>query len=334
MRPGSRDAFAFDPADGAFHSARPLQSIACLIVGLSESYSERFPVAMAGDNAITVVMSNDETTARKAELEKATFALRLQIGEAHSALSNLFATTGRLVGESRNRDALDRVMDGLKTAEAVDQALAAELDRVRKIPGAKVEDCEQQLKTFREWRDKLKTYEEGLAAASKLDPIRMEKELRVKDLVERIKTLREQGEIPEALETFDELIELSKNEDYKNEKEKLVVAWAPQDAAHQAAREMLLVKWPNVQSVEDFVKQTTPFVNAADVMMKKGDRLGVRKLFNSFNPTYVKLNGLIESLDVSLETDKAKLDQINNVKQELQNLEPRARQWLEQNVKK
>ena len=167
---------------------------------------------MAGDNAITVVMSNDEATARKAELEKATFALRLQIGEAHSALSNLFATTGRLVGESRNRDALDRVMDGLKTAEAVDQTLAAELDRVRKIPGANVEDCEQQLKTFREWRDKLKTYEEGLAAASKLDPIRMEKELRVKDLVERIKTLREQGEIPEALETFDELIELSKNE--------------------------------------------------------------------------------------------------------------------------
>ncbi|MFO0935038.1 MAG: hypothetical protein U0798_00800 [Gemmataceae bacterium] len=334
VNPGPRDGFSFNSADGTFRSARPLQSIACLIVGLSPSYSERFPVALTGNNLITVVMSDNEETARKAELEKTTMDLRMRIGEAHQALSNLFATTGRLVGEGRNRDALDRVVEGLKTAESVDQLLQADLERIRKLPGAKMEDCEQQLKTFREWREKLKSYEQGLTAAAKLDPLRMEKDLRIKDLVERIKTLREQGEVPEALLTYDELIDLSKNNDYKIEKEKLARIWAPQDAAHQAAREVLLIKWPSTQSVDDFSKLMKPFSDAANVMMKKDDRLGVRKLFNSFNLSYSKLKALLEKLDANVAEDKVKLDQINNLMQDLKTLETTVRTWLEKSTKK
>ena len=81
--PGARDGFAYDPADGTFKSARPLQSIACLVVGLSPTYSERFPVPLVGSDVITVRFPINEEKARKAELEKATMALRLKIGESH-----------------------------------------------------------------------------------------------------------------------------------------------------------------------------------------------------------------------------------------------------------
>lgn len=334
VNPGPRDGFAYNPADGTFQSARPLQSIACLVVGLSQSYSERFPIALSGQRDFTIVMENDEATARKAELEKATVALRMSIAEAHTALTSLYETTGRLANEQRNKDALDRVQQGVKTAETTDQTLTAELERIRKIPGANIADCEQHLKMYREWRDKLKSYEVNLAAAAKVDPIRMEKELRVKDLAERIKTLREQGEIPEALETYDELIELSKDDKMKVEKEKLAREWAPQDEAHRAAREVLLVKWPSIQSVDDFVKNTTPFVKAAELMMKKGDRLGTRKLYNAFNLAYSKLKALTEALDASNADDQKKLEQINNVYSELKPLEEKVRSWLDQNVKK
>lgn len=332
--PGARDGFAYDPADGTFKSARPLQSIACLVVGLSPTYSERFPVPLVGNDVITVKFPINEEKARKAELEKATMALRLKIGESHAALTSLYAAAGRLVGEQRNRDALDRVREGIKTAEAVDQTLTAEMERVRKMPGAKLEDCEQQMKTFREWRDNLKKYETDLTAMAKLDPIRMEKEVRARDMSDRIKTLREQGEIPEALDLYDELIELTKQDEFRIEKEKLQREWATTDEPHRAAREVLLVKWPNVQTVEEFVKNTTPFVNAAEVMMKKGDRLGVRKLMNAFNPAYAKLNGLVQTLDPSVAEDQTKIEQINNVTAELRNLEGRVQDWLKKNIGK
>ena len=107
------------------------------------------------------------------------------------------------------------------------------MDRVRKMPGAKLEDCEQQMKTFREWRDNLKKYENDLTAMAKLDPIRMEKEVRARDMADRIKTLREQGEIPEALELYDELIELTKQDEFRIEKEKLQREWATTDEPHR-----------------------------------------------------------------------------------------------------
>jgi hypothetical protein len=332
--PTQRDGFAYDPKDGTFVSARPLQSVACLVVGLSPTYSERFPVPLAADETIVVRFPIDETKARKAEVEKATLALRMRIAEAHESLTTLYAAAGRLVGERKNRDALDRVSAGIKTAEAVDVTLAAEAERVRKMPGANLEDCDRQLKTFREWRDNLKKYETDLTAMAKLDPVRMEKELRVKDLVDRIKTLREQGEIPEALDTFDELIELSKDDNQKVEKEKLARDWAPKDEAHRAAREVLLVAWPKVQSIDEFVKQTPALAKAADVLMQKDDRMGVRKLMNAFTPASAKLKAVVEALNPTVDEDKVKLEQVNNVSQELITLEGKVRQWLEAKVKK
>jgi tetratricopeptide (TPR) repeat protein len=328
ITPTARDGFSYDPRDGLFKSSRPLKSIACLVVGLSPTYSERFPVPIVNGDIVTVKLKNDEQQARKAELENATFNLRLRMGEALSSLTSLYSTIGKMAGESRNRDALDRLRDGLKSSEAVEQALTAELTVVKKMPGANVSESEDQLKQYAQWRDRLKTYEERLAAAAKLDPVRMEKGLRAKDLTERIKALREEGEIPEALELFDELIQLTGQDDLKLDKEKLVKSWEPIDTQHRAAREFLLVKWPTLQTIEDFAANIGKFREAAETMMKKGDRLGCRKMLNAFNPAYAKLKALVETIDPSVEADKDRLARINASRTELEPLEAKLREWL------
>jgi hypothetical protein len=280
------------------------------------------------DDVVVVRLKNDEAQARKAELERATFALRGKAGEAIASINGLYTALGRLVTEQRSRDALDRLRDGMKAFESTDQALAAEIATVKKLPGADVAEAEEQLKQFRAWRDKLKDYEERLTAAAKLDPIRMEKGLRARDLADRIKGLTDEGEIPAALELYDELIELTGQDSLKLDKEKLRKAWAPIDEPHRAAREFLLVKWPTVQSVEEFTDNATKLANAAEVMMKKNDRMGCRKLLNVFPPAYARLTALIEGIDTSNEADLAKLQQINNCRSELEPLERKVRDWL------
>jgi hypothetical protein len=341
VNPRPRDGFAYDPAAGVFRSPRPLSNVACLIVGLSPTYSQRFPVPVLGPEPIVVKFPIDEATARRAELEKASLALRLRIGEAHSALTTLFKAIGDLVSQQRNRDALDRLTDGIAAAVVADQSLTAELERVKKFPGANagtaagtLTDCEQQLKTFREYRDHLKQYEERLAAAAKLDPVRMEKELRAKDLASRIASLREQGEIPEALETYDELYELTKDDKFRVEKEKLARQWAPVDEEHRAAREVILIKWPVAQTLEDFIATTGPLNKAIDVLIKKKDVMGVRKALNSFNPAYAKIKGLVDPLDPTNAMDVEKLGQLNSISQELQLLANRAQDWLKKELAK
>jgi hypothetical protein len=336
--PGPGSGFTFQ--NGTFRSPRPLSNIACLSVSLSPTWTERFPVPVYGDGPVTLAFEVDEQKAKRAELERASWALRARVAEAHNSFATLFSTINGLVLKNNNREALARLRDGLTRGAATEKALAAELDSLRKQPGAdagyagtQLKDCDAQIQALREWQAKLKEHEARLEEAAKLDPLKVETEIRARDLKAFIEDLVGKGEVPEALDVFDELIKLTHDDAQRLAKENLLKEWAAKTDDHRIAREVILKTWPDAQTLEEFeaaVKKLSPAIREC---MKQKDKLGLRKLLNTFNPAYEKLEKLAQGLDVNIKADEERLKSIRKAGEEAHEIEEQVREWLKQSVK-
>jgi hypothetical protein len=179
----------------------------------------------------------------------------------------------------------------------------------------------------------LKEHESRLEEAAKLDPVKLDKEFRARDLKALIEELVGKGEVPEALDIFDELIKLTNDEAQRLAKENLLKQWAAKTDDHRIAREVILKTWPDARTLEEFEAAVKKLAAAIRECMKQKDKLGLRKLMNSFNPAYERLEGLSQGLDVNIKADEERLKAIRNVVDETHTIEEEVREWLKQNVK-
>ena len=120
---------------------------------------------------------------------------------------------------------MERATAGLNAQAAADKELTAELDRLKKQPEAKDADlsdllvsaADQLQATDRPHQDEARQRVKSAVARAN-DPVRFEKEFRAKELTTPISQLIIQGEIPEALELYDQLFALTKRPTCKSKR--------------------------------------------------------------------------------------------------------------------
>jgi hypothetical protein len=335
LRLDARDALEL--RDGVFHSARPLRNVACVVVSLGSGRQERFPLPVLGEGPLTVRFEINPEAVARAAFERACLDLRGEVAKARTAQFELISALSRLILAGKNADALQRATDGLRNQDAADKELTAELNRLKKQPEAKdpdlakvaevLTDAADQLQAIRRDRAKIETRANELQVAAVManDPVRFEKEFRAKELTVRIAQLVAQGEIPEALDLYDQLAELTKQADVPERKKKLAAEWAPKNAEHKQARDYVLGQWRRVADGAGFRAAAAPLREAVEVLIKYDDRLGLRNVLSSFEPAYARLQGVVDSLDPNSAADAVVLKELQTAVQSLRKIEEDAR---------
>jgi tetratricopeptide (TPR) repeat protein len=244
-----------------------------------------------------------------------------------------------MIDQAQNRDALKRAEEGGENVMAEEKILADALKHLLEQPGAGdpvakdvLEACGRQLAVVRGDRANLaKTI--GLlkdAVAKVGTPAALEKEFRVNELVERIKGHLARGDVDEALKAYDLLIAEKPNQaSLKDEREKLLAEWTPQDEAHRAARDAIRTLAAAKQP-EDFKAACDAVKKATGVMKEKKDKLGLRKLMNGFEPAIAAFYALLHQADAHAATpeNQEALAKLNDLLTDLRQCETLVRNAL------
>jgi hypothetical protein len=80
----------------------------------------------------------------------------------------------------------------------------------------------------------------------------------------------------------------------------LQAEWVPKDDEHRKARDAMK-KWATSKTLDDFKENAFPTKRAVEILIRKGDKLGLRKLMNSFEPTYSALGKMLADTDGTTE---------------------------------
>lgn len=315
----------FDWRDGVYRSRRPFANVACISVGIGDTRPQQFPVALLNDDLITLVFDIDPVQERRASFLRDCNDLRARIAELLMAQKSQADAMNQLLDTSRNREALARAETGRDAVAAAEKALVEELKQLQNQPGATdsaakdvLESCAATLAVVRASQAQLlstiTSLKEAIAKAS--SPENLEKEFYGQKLVERIQAHLQRGDVPEALEVYEKLIDLFPSvASYKDEREKLKAEWVPKDDAHRAARECIRTLTA-AKTPEQFKAACVVLKKSIPIMKSRNDRLGLRKLHNTFNPAIAAVQELIsvgegQSVNKSDSLDQLKiLDEI------------------------
>ena len=307
-QPAGDDLFAM--RGGVYKSARTFTNVACISISVGAGRSQQFPIPVLSDEPIVLKFEVKQEEEDRALFANEVNAVRGRVSELVAAQVALFSTMNSLIDGGKNRDALSRAEDGLARADPTEKSLADEVKQLRERPLAadetlkKILDrCDAQLgivrrgqKTLTERIEQLK--ERALASA---DPAKLEKEFRAKELAARIKDLLSRGDVPEALEAYDQLINLvPEQQDLKDTREKLLAEWTPKDDEHRKSRDTLRT-WQAAKTVEEFRVGLATVKAMIEVFTRKRDSLGMRRLLNSFEPTYAALNTILQATEGTTE---------------------------------
>ncbi len=329
---------AFELRDGLFRSTRPLRNVACVVVNQGTAKEVQYPIPVLGrDHQYVLRFETNDEDAAKARFERECEDLRGRVAQARLTHSELVKALTRLIVKGENRDALDRASAGLANMIAVDQELTAELGRLREQPAAKdprfadlLASAEANLQALRTGKtgieERVGQLKDVIAKAD--DPVKFEKEFRAKELAARIKSLVETGEIPEALDLYDQLFEVTQQQEHKDQKAKLAAEWEPRDDEHRKAREYVTTIWRAPKDLVEFQSNLDPLREAVAVLIKNEDRFGLRNVLSSMEPAYAKLKEILDVLDPNSETDRPMVKSVQTVKDALRKLEDEAREAL------
>lgn len=329
---------AFELRDGLFRSTRPLRNVACIVVGLGTSKEVQYPVPVLGTNYQHVLRfeSNDDDAVR-ARFEQECEDLRGRVAQARYTHAELVKALTRLIVKGENREAHERATAGLANMIAADQELTTELNRLRLLPAAKdprlaelLASAEANLQAVRTGKTGIEERVGQLKAviAKANDPVKFEREFRAKELASRITQLVETGEIPEAIDLYDQLFEVTQQPEHKDQKTKLIAEWEPRNDEHRNARDFVTGKWRMAKDLTEYTQQLEPLKDAVSVMVKNDDRLGLRNVLSSMEPAYAKLKEILDVLDQNSETDRASVKAVQDVTTALRKLEDEARTAL------
>lgn len=340
-QPGPDDVLKYEA--GVYRSGRAFTNVACVQVGVEGGRVELFPIPVLGDDTVLLrfdVKAEDE--------ERAVFARDLndyvtKVATLAASQRALFDKVSKLLDLSKNHDALTEAEAGQKRVTEGQKALAEELKQLRQQPHAAEEPLkklldgsEKQLAAMDKGRTDLDKTMALLRDAAKAttDPQTLEVEFRSKELAERIKELTGRGDIPEALEAYEKLINLVPGQqDLKDAREKLLAEWRPKDEDHRKARDTMR-KWGTLKSFDDYKENVYDLKRAAEVMAKKGDKLGLRKLLNTFDPAIAALGKLSSETDAATEDGAKVAKEIQSVVELIRGVEEEARESLRKLVDK
>jgi len=332
LRADVRDALEL--RDGVFRSGRTLKNVACVIVGLGAGREWRFPVPVLGDGPVVVRVVLKAEDAVRAAYERECQDLRGRVAEARTANAALIDALTALILKGRNQDALDRAKAGSASLTSADAELTAELEKLKKnpaandpIPSALLGASGDQLVAVRAAKGAVETRIGELTEALKkqADPARYEKEFRAKELVASIRTKVELGDVAEAFDLYDQLFELTQQDDVKAQKKKLEDEWEPRGEAHKSARQFVAQTWRTTAGLAGFRDAVEPLKAALAEMTSLADRLGLRNFLSSLEPAYVKLKVILDDLDP---TDRAQVKEVQRLSQELKVIEDGVREEL------
>jgi hypothetical protein len=320
--PASRNDF--DYHDNTFASIRPMQRLACVVVKLGASRIEAFvlPVGHPNDPPIVLRINIKAEDIAQAEFEQSCEAVRKNVAEAALKQVELFRRLGQLIGEGKNETALAEATSGLQSADATEKTLWGEIAELRKDPLAANEalarlltSCENQLKLLRAGRARLEKSIDELkdAVAKANDPVKFEREFRAKELARQIEYHVGRGEVPTALGIYDQLIELTKQDDLPAKKAKLEAEWKPKDDAHTAARKVLFDEWRKAATLDEFKAAVPKLKPMIDDFTKHSDKLGLRNFLNSLPTASARLLELAAALDESIPADREALKAIKQL---------------------
>ncbi len=334
-QPGPEDVLKYE--GGTYRSGRVFNNVACIQVGLEGGRVELFPVPVLSKDPVVLrfdVRAEDE--------ERAIFAnecngYRTKIADLVLAQRALFEKVNGLLDLSKNRDALATATAGQAAVVESHKVLVEELKQLRERPRAGEENIkkildagEKQLVVVEKGIENM-TKTMGLltdVAKSSSDPSKLEAEFRAKELAERIKDYRSRGDIPEALESLDKLINLVPGDQkLKDEREKLQAEWVPKDDEHRKARDAMK-KWSAAKTFDDFKENIFLIKRAVEVLVRKEDKLGLRKLLNSFEPTYSALGKMLADTDGTTEDGAKTLKEMEQLKELIRAVEDDTRTGL------
>lgn len=313
------DQDSFRGTDGLYQSLRQMKGIACVNVKIETGKVQPFPVPVLGDGEPAVLrFSIDPKQIARAAFEQQCEAAARKVGDLLLAQAVLFRDLGPLIAGGDFKTALERATTGLKTLTDADAAATAELARLGtdvmakdSYPSRVLTACGEQLKVLRASRPDLEKKIDDLKAAIARadDPVRFEREFKANELLRQAREFVARGEVPEAAAKYDELFELTKQEDVKAKKDKLLQEWAPKSDDHRKAREFLLDGWRKASELPEFASQVGRLAGTVDVFAANNDRLGLLNLRGSIVAAGNRLKDLLEVY----EADPEKLKEIKAV---------------------
>ena len=326
-RPEPRDSLEF--RDGLFRTGRPLRNIACVVITVG-SNARQFPMPVMSDTPLTVRLTVDPKDAARAEFARQCEDLRNRVLDVLQSQNTLVKDLSKLIITGKNPEALSRAINGLKALDDQDKILTEELARLKKQPDATETNAAESIARSSAQLQAVKDARPGIEAkATELqksinnleDPSRLEKDFRIKEIQGQIKTLIAQGEIPEALNEFDRLYDLTKSATTKEQKAKIESEWQPKNDAHRKARDYLLVTWRTVSNLTEFTNNLNSLNDAVKVMTDLDDRFGLFNLLTALDQSYGKLRDILDRLDQNAESDQPSLKELQAIKEALRKIE-------------
>jgi len=318
--------------NGVFTSGRGLRGVACVTAKLGTS-TFRFVVPVLDGGPHVIPFEFDESKVRVANFENEVERFQYRVIDSRLAQEELFIAMRKLIDKQQNREALDRATNGLKTAEADDTTLSAELKRLQDDPLAKEEtirralaSCEQLLGVLRQGKPELENSVASLktAIARANNPAEFEREFKANELVRQIKYHERRGEVPEALELYDQLFELTKQENVKAQKAKLEEEWKVKSPQQEQARKYITEDWAKLTTLDEIKGGVAKLKESVDQLISGQDRLGLRLTLTGLRAGYARLSDVVNALDPELVQDKEQIQVVKAVRDDLQKIEEAA----------
>lgn len=317
------DREAFRGTDGLYRSLKPVSGLACVTVRVGSGKAQGFPVPVLGADAPTVLKFNiDEREIARAEFEQLCESAARKVGDVLLTQTELFKGLGTLISAGDFKTALDRATKGLKALTDADAEMTAELAKLGENPLAKdsytsrvLAVSADQLKALRGSRPDLEKKIADLDAAIKRadDPVRFEREFKANELQRQAREFVARGEVPEAVAVYDQLFELTKQDDIKAAKDKLLQEWAPKSDDHRTARAFLLDEWRKATELPELAAHVGKLPITVAVFAVNGDRLGLLNLRGSIRAAGARLKDILDLLDPAAEPDMAKIKDVKAV---------------------
>jgi len=327
-KPTPRDTL--DGRNGVYQSGRNMRGLAYVWVKLgNEKTCFVVPVLTSGaPNAIRFQF--DEVAVRKARYADRVQRYANRVLETRLAQDQLGQSLKLLIEKGENKKALERAEFGLKAMDDEGKDLTAQLAALRTDPLAKddrpareLAAADQLLQTLTVIRPELqaKRDELKLSLDKAENPAEYEKKFRANEITRLIAYHDRRGEIAEALDQYETLIELTQLEDAKARRAKLVQDSTTDKPEVQVARTAARVEWNTLETLEQIKAKLPEFSRTAETLGKADDKYGLRVVQTTIQASYARLGELLSTLDTELVQDKEQLKAIDVVKGDLQQLE-------------
>lgn len=334
-KPNDRDLL--DRRGDLFTSGKTLRGVAVVSVKLgAEHQLFPLPVLDHGDPP-RLLFGFDEGAVRKAKYEDAAVRFYNKVLDARLAQEELVKALRLLIDKQENKAALKRTADALKGLDEDDARLTQELKELRESPDAKdpipagtLATAERLLAGLRlakpELQQRVSDLEVAIAKAD--NPAEYEKTFRANEITRQIAFHERRGEIPQALEKYDELIELTQLEEARKRKKKLEDEWTPKGDEHAALRQHLTDNWGKATSREEFDAAIPVLREKVLALAKLDDRLGLRLAVTVIEGGYVRLGDLLNGLDAELSQDRDEILKVKRTMEALRKVEELTRDEL------